>query len=144
MSLSLFRDLAKGFCALTGLDDPSQMVDGAGIEMNGATFSFIYNQNINPDTLTIYCDFGPAPAERKAEVYEALLEANMFVHVRYFPAFMIFQPTKHVLFATHRPVSITAEALCELMLDVAEQAKGWTEHYFQVAASSSPHARIRQ
>ncbi|MEN3297243.1 MAG: hypothetical protein V7642_6496 [Burkholderiales bacterium] len=144
MSLSLFRDLAKNFCALTGLDDASNLVDGGSIELNGVEFSFSYNQNINPDSITIYCNFGPAPAEHRAEVYEALLEANMFVHVGHFPAFMVFQPTKHVLFATHRSLSITPEALCDLMIDVAEQAKGWTQHYFQRAGATSPHLRVRQ
>jgi hypothetical protein len=139
MSLRIYKELAARFCNLVGLDDPSQILDGASIDLNGVIFSFSYNQNINPDSFTIYCDFGPAPPGRKEEVYEQLLEANMFVHVGHFPAFMIFQSTKHVLFATHRPLTITAEGLADLMLDVAEQAKGWTNHYFQAAASSSAY-----
>ncbi|MEN3297715.1 MAG: hypothetical protein V7642_6968 [Burkholderiales bacterium] len=144
MSLSVFRDLTKSFCELTGLDDQSKMMDGGSIELNGVNFSFSYNPNINPASFTIYCDFGQAPPDRKAEVYEALLEANMYVHVGHFPAFMIFEPTKHVLFATHRPLSMSAQELCQLLIEIAEQARGWTQHYFQVAAASVAHKRVQQ
>lgn len=144
MSISVFKKLAHNFCELTGLDEPSRLVEGGAIELNDVSFSFVYNEKYSPNVLTIYCDFGPAPSHRKAEVYEALLEANMFVHVGHFPAFMIFQPTKHVVFATHRPLSITPGELADLLLDVAGQAKDWTEHYFQASASSFPHSRTAQ
>jgi hypothetical protein len=68
-------------------------------------------------------------------VYEALLEANMFVHPAGFPAFSVSPQTKHVIFASHRHLSsVTAEDLCELLAELAEQAEDWRKHFFLVPA----------
>ena len=143
MSLAIFKDLAEKFCSLAGLDEPNRVLNGDAVEINGITFSLMYNEKIDPEVLFIYADFGPVPAYRKVEIHEALLEANLFVYPQGFPAFGISPETKRVVFASHaRLREITAEALCKVLAELSEQATDWRAHYFLTPASpSAQHAQ---
>jgi hypothetical protein len=126
-----FRYLIEGFCKVCGLDNAGRILDGGSIIVNEVTFSLIYSENVNPELLFIYCDFGDPPVGREADAYRALLEANLYLYSGTGPTFSISRETRRVLFADQlRLDKGTPEELHAILLRMADKAHAWRADYF--------------
>jgi hypothetical protein len=140
MSSSPFKDLAEELCALLGLDEPQRLMDGEPLDINGIRFSLTFSEEA--DLLYIYVDFGLAPPERKAQIYELLLEANTELYPAGFPAFTVSPDTKHVVLACPVPLDgVTAESLHEMLGAFASHAEEWNKHHFLDTPGAKPAFR---
>lgn len=135
MSNALFVQLGDKFCQLAGLPEPNRLLEGNAVEVDGVDFYMVYDEEGEPDHLVVYADFGTPPAERRLDVYEALLEVNMAMYGSHPPVFML-SPDKHVALAYHYHLTeLTAEKLMNLCVDVASRAREWRRHYFLSGAA---------
>lgn len=141
MSRSRFIDLANEFCVLANVDQPTLLVEGNAIEVDGVDFFLQYDEEFSPDHLVVYCDFGLPPAVRLLEAYEALLETNMIVYGANSPSFML-GPDKRVVFGYQcRLQELKAPELLDIFLNLAEQARDWrTDHFLEAVDEHAPHA----
>jgi hypothetical protein len=138
----IFRYLIEGFCKFCGLDNPGRILDGGSIVVNEVTFSLIYSENINPELLFIYCDFGDAPLGRQSDAYRALLEANLYLYSGSGPAFSISRETGRVVFADQYRLDnkSTPEELHAILVRLAEKAQAWRADHF---LGKSPRGAVR-
>ncbi|RZI42202.1 molecular chaperone Tir [Herbaspirillum sp. HC18] len=131
MSKASAIELASRFCELSGLSEPEQLLQGKAIEIDGVAFSLGHSDGTDGDLLFIYADFGAPPAGKEARVFQALLEANTFLHTGPRAAFAISPETNRVMFIHNMPLATaTPEALSDVLADVAVKANEWRAHYF--------------
>ncbi len=130
MSRSRFIELTNDFCELAHVDQPELMVQGNAIAVDGVDFFVQYDEELSPDHLIVYCDFGEPPPARRLEAYQALLETNMLVYAANSPAFML-GPDQRVVFGYQcRLNEVRAPELMNIFLNLAEQARDWrTDHF---------------
>jgi hypothetical protein len=131
MNHSQFVSLIEGFCKECGLDQPERILHGGPIAVGDVVFSLIYSEQVNPELIFVYCDFGSVPPGQEMEAYRALLEANMFLYTGSGPAFTLSSETGRVVLAEHYKMSaITPKELREKLVKLAEQAKAWRVDHF--------------
>lgn len=130
MSRSRFIDLANEFCTLANVDQPAALAAGNPIEVDGVDFFLQYDEELSPEHVVVYCDFGTPPAARLLDAYTALLETNMIVYGANAPSFML-GPDRHVIFGYQsRLQDIRALELLDIFLNLAAQARDWRTDYF--------------
>jgi len=130
MSRSRFIDLANAFCLLAKIDQPTALVEGNAIEVDGVDFFLQYDEQLAPEHLVLYCDFGFPPAARLLDAYQALLETNMIVYGANAPAFML-GPDRQVVFGYGCPLQdLQAPELLDIFVNLAAQARDWRTDYF--------------
>ena len=145
MSQPLFVSLIEEFCKLSNLNNPSDIVHGSPIEVDGVTFSVVYSEKINIGLLFIYCDFGEPPAGRERDAYRAVLKKNLFLHSGSGPVFTISPDTGRIVLAQHEQLTETTPgSLTERLIALSEEAKIWRKdplHYGEAAhqATRTPY-----
>lgn len=143
MNQARFAQLIEGFCKECGLDEPERILHGGPVAVGDVVFSLIYSEQVNPELLFVYCDFGEPPKGQEAEAYRTLLEANMFLYTGTGPAFTVSSETGRVVLAEHHRIDgLEPKALREILVKMSEQAMAWRVDYFLDTPnkSSSPRA----
>jgi hypothetical protein len=131
MNQAQFTQLIEGFCKECGLDEPERILHGGPVAVGEVVFSLIYSEQVNPELMFVYCDFGEAPHDKEAEVYRILLEANMFLYTGSGPAFTISSETGRVVLAEHHRLDqLEPKGLREILIKMAGHATAWRTDYF--------------
>ncbi len=119
------------FCERVGLQDSEYARNGGAIEIDGAVFSFIYDDKTNADVMFLYVDFGLPPAENEATVYYDLLKRNFLMFAGKGPAFTISPITGHVVYVEHfRLEEVTPDLLAQAAIGKAKEAMDWRTTHF--------------
>jgi hypothetical protein len=144
MSRNKFIKTIEDFCAACGLEDPERILHGGPIAVDEVVFSLIHSENIDPDLLFVYSEFGDLPAGREAQACRALLEANLLLYTGKGPAFTVSPETGRVVFAEHfRLDEISGEQLRDALTRTADQAKKWRGNHFLDNAPPAPRPSAR-
>ncbi|RJF92110.1 CesT family type III secretion system chaperone [Noviherbaspirillum saxi] len=128
MSAHEYRGLVEGICALTGIADAASMLEMANFEVNGIPFTLMDGSEIEDGTVLYFCDFGEVPGERRADILQELLEANLAMYAKESPSFSINFYTKHVVLTGRIAIRNTTPAkLLEELAWRAHQATQWRQ-----------------
>lgn len=138
MSRQRFINLAKDFCTLARLEQHELLLQGYAVEVEGIDFHLEYDEDTAPDHLMVYCDFGEAPAERLAESYAALLEANMVIYSQLAPTFMLAPDRRVALGYRYELAAMAPPLLLGLMVNLAQQAQQWRIDHFLAPETATP------
>ena len=123
-----FARLIEGFCEHCGLDEPERILQGGPVSVDDIVFSLIYSEQVDPDLLFLYTDYGEVPHGREAEVYRALLEMDLHLYTGRGPALTLSSESGRVVRADHcRLAEIKPQTLYAVMVKVAAEAKSWRE-----------------
>lgn len=126
MSHYHYTELVKEFCEYCGLGEPERIAYGGAIMLGEVAFSLMHREEIDPELMFIYCDFGEVLEGREVEVYRALLEANLFLYNGRAPLFTISSETGRVTMAAHcRLDELKAETLLAIVKKMEAQAMAW-------------------
>jgi hypothetical protein len=135
-----YRQLIDQFCALTGLDDPDDIAEGKSFNVDEVECAVIYQDQISPELVYCYIDFGLPPGNLLIEVYDQLLQANYLQFASTKSTFSLSPHTGHVILVS---VVQLQEATAELLTDQfsyhAQQALEWRNHFF-LTGSEGPAA----
>jgi hypothetical protein len=138
-----FVRVIERFCEHCGLGDPTRILQGGAVAVDGIAFSLIYSEQVDPDLLFLYADYGEVPPGREAEVYRALLEMNLHVYTGRGPVLTLSADSGHVVRAEHCPlVDLKPQALYTAMVKIAGDAKAWRDDpsFKKTASASQPKA----
>ena len=131
MNQARFTQLIEGFCKECGLEEPERILHGGPVAVGDVVFSLIYSEQVTPELLFVYCDFGEVSRDREAEIYRTLLEANMFLYTGSGPTFTVSSETGRVVLAeSHKIDGLEPKALRQLLTKTAEQAMAWRVDHF--------------
>jgi hypothetical protein len=124
-------ELIKSLCKLHQLDDPAGILDGKPLEIDTVKFTVMHDLDESPDQLTIYTEYGGMPKDRTLAAYAALMQMNLHLHRSGSGVFAESERTGKILLAERFPLLIlTPEALSDLLIKGAADAKRWRTHYF--------------
>jgi hypothetical protein len=129
--------LVQDFCRRAGMESAAaSLIEGRSLVVNGMPFSLrCADEDDRPGAwpLTLYCEFGVPPQDRRREILEALLEANLVLaHAGGGgQAFAMIPEAGSVVFVRHFALEGTGpEDLESVLAGVAEQRKAWLSDYF--------------
>lgn len=136
MSHYQYTQLVKEFCEYCGLDEPERITYGGSIMLGEVGFSLIHREEVDPELMFIYCDFGEVLEGKEIEVYRALLEANLLLYNGSAPLFTVNGDTGRVTMTAHcRLDELKAETLQEILKKMGAQAMAWRADPFLEAAA---------
>jgi hypothetical protein len=123
-----FHQLVKDFCTLALLEHPDAIAEGCSFCVDGIECALIHLGHLMPDTVYCYVDFGEAPAERRADVYQELLKANYMHLASGWAGFTVSPESGHViLVSTLCLAEANPEVLADLLSYHAQQALEWRQ-----------------
>lgn len=123
-----FRQLVDEFCAITELDDADAIVEGMSFEVDAVECALIYRNQIAPEVVYCYIDFGLPPGDRLQEIHAQLLEMNYLEFAGGNSAFALSPHTGHVVFVTMVPIAqASGLSLADKFAYHAQQALQWRE-----------------
>lgn len=125
-----FEKLVQDFCKLCAVAEASDVAAGAPVAVDGVNFSLVYSEKTAPDRVMVFCDYGHPPEDRKAVVYRALLEANLFVYNTDTAVFSVSPEHGNVICASRFMLEgLRGEQLRDILAQMSHSAKAWREHY---------------
>ncbi|WP_334120096.1 CesT family type III secretion system chaperone [Limnobacter sp.] len=145
MSKDNFYKLIMDYSALTGLTQPGKVIDGAPVCVDDVLFSFVYDQESNPDEIYICGDLGPLSEKLQEEDQRALLSANLDFYVDYNVCFGLSPVNGHaVICLRSRLGALTPKDLRDQLETAACIAKAWNISadgggYWQDKPPAPPH-----
>ncbi|RJF92162.1 CesT family type III secretion system chaperone [Noviherbaspirillum saxi] len=126
MNQGQFTRLVEEFCKHCGLPEPERILHGGPIAVNDIVFSLIYSEEVNPDAIFAYADFGEAPRGSETDVFRTLLETNLSLYDGKGPTFAISPETGRVVLSACYVIADTPpDELRKHLVKMAEQAKAW-------------------
>lgn len=136
-----YEKLVEDFCRLCGVDEVQQVTTGEAVDVDDVNFSLSYDEKAAADRVSVYCDYGPVPEGREAEVYRALLETNLFIYASDSAVFSLSPETGRVVCATRFALKpLSAEELRGVMTFLSQKAKEWRQHYFDTSTPAPKKA----
>jgi hypothetical protein len=139
-----FTELIRGFCNLHRLDDAGGVVAGKPIEIDGVSFSLLYDEQTQPGVLFIYTGYGSVTNELARDAYASLLEVNLFLHRVGGGTLAIAPGRNEVVLAESFPLAgLSPELLGDLLKHGAQNALNWRTTYFLEKDKARQQARMR-
>jgi len=126
MSKPLYEKLIRSLCEISGIKDPSSIVDGGPVAVNDVIFSLHPGVEMNEGALLVYCDFGEIYKGREEEVSRILLETNLLMYAANGPIYAISPLSGRVIYQHRYAIgSLTGKILKEELTFLATKAKQW-------------------
>jgi hypothetical protein len=133
-----FEGLVSEFCALCAIADPSHVINGGAVSINGVLILLRHKEQVDPTRLFVHCDFGEIPVTRQTDIYQALLEANLDLYDGGGPLFSVSPRSGRALFShSYLMDELTAAQLHGALIALAESGRDWRATHFL----ASPRAR---
>jgi hypothetical protein len=73
-----FEELINEFCHITGFDTPQQLLESGEVLVDNIAVSLFVEEEIADDDLVLYSDIALRPHEININLYQKLLQANLF------------------------------------------------------------------
>lgn len=143
MSYEKYCEVVDQLCKMIGHQHPRQFYETANITAYGASFSLMHGGAAAPDSLIVFCDFGPLPGPvNHVESFDAvlaLLVANLqMTSTAERGTFSMNPASGHILFSSAVPLKgATAEAVMLVLEHYAGKLKAWKESLFGKTAKSN-------
>lgn len=126
-----YYELIYRLCKLTGIDNVTAMRELCEIQFGGAEFALSYGGEVDEDGLYIYCDFGSVDEEKKAKVFERLMQANLRTFGNGTPVFGFDSQRGMVIMMLRLPVSQTSfETLVTNLYAFSAHIEDWHNFIF--------------
>lgn len=126
-----FRQFIDEFCDLTGLEDPDAIAEGASFNVDEVECAIIYQNQITPENIYCYIDFGLPPGNQLNAVYDHLLKANYLQFASTKATFSLSPHTGHVILVIIVQLAeATGKMLAEQFSYYAQQALTWRQNFF--------------
>lgn len=128
-----FEDFCRQLCAAAGLAMPGLGAEGGtppalGISYHGVEIGLVQASAQDASAAVMLVDFGPAPAQRQAEVFRVLLESNFLMLGERAPAFGINPASGHVVYQHgFRIADADPQALCAQLGTLTAAVARWRE-----------------
>lgn len=136
MTSEHYRSLISKFCTLVGLDPVADATCSTGSFMcKEVAFSLLPIAD-QPETISVYVEFGQIPPERRLEAYRRLLEINLLVPLGHGPRLGVDSESGKVLCAFQFKGS-TAPGLLACLELAAQQALQWRATFYLDQASGN-------
>lgn len=145
MSKSTYCGLIDGLCKLTGLDNPEELYERAGLNIDGVEFVLAHGGSAHENSLILFCNFGVLPYDMQSKAMSRLMEANLQLFPPGGLRFGINPFQNEAILTGLVPMQeLTAASLFNTLRTYAQRAKEWRDHYFlflptdpQTSASSA-------
>lgn len=130
---SEFKDFCHRLCEAAGVAMPRLDRDGGtppalGIDYHGVQIGLVQASTQDASAAVMLVDFGPAPAQRQAEVFRVLLESNFLMLGERAPAFGINPASGHVVYQHgFRIADADPQALCAQLDTLTATVMRWRE-----------------
>ena len=126
-----FDAVVIALCLAEKLAQPLPIIDGEPMELHGTEFSFLYDEESEPDAMTLRIVFGHAPLKNETEIYQQLLHQNHVGFCGNGPGFCVSPASGKVLYLLKLPLSQSTPALlAATMLYFTKKVKQWQMGYF--------------
>jgi len=126
MSKQQYEQLIHQLCNLCQIKGAQGILEGGPVAVNDVVFSLAHHEQVSPDTLLVYCDFGAVEAGREAQAYRALLETNLLMYAGNGPIYTLSPATGRVVFANrYRLGGMDAVMLRSILAHLAAKAMDW-------------------
>lgn len=126
-----FDAVVMALCKAEQLSQPQQIIDGEPMELHGTEFSFLYDEESDPEAMMLRVVFGHAPLKNETEIYQQLLKQNHVGFSGNGPGFCVSPASGKVLYLLKLPLSRTTPALLAgTMLYFTEKVRQWRTDYF--------------
>jgi hypothetical protein len=140
-----FIQLINDFCSLCGMSEPTHILNGGSVSINGVLVLLRQVEKLDPARLYIRCDFGEIPLHREKDACKTLLEANLDLYDGSGPAFSISPKSGHVLFShSYLLEELSPVQLRDALSALVESALEWRKTHFLVAPRSHQGRRLPQ
>ncbi|MBP1313275.1 CesT family type III secretion system chaperone [Herbaspirillum huttiense F1] len=131
MSRQHYEQLIHQLCNLCQIKGAQGILEGGPVAVNDVVFSLAHHEQLSPDTLLVYCDFGAVEAGREAQAYRALLETNLLMYAGNGPIYTLSPATGRVVFANrYRLGGMDAAMLRSILAHLAAKAMDWRKDQF--------------
>lgn len=136
-----FDAIITALCDAEQLPQPQRYIDGESMELHGVEFSFLYDEERDPDAMLLRVVFGHAPLKNETAIYEQLLQQNHVGFSGNGPGFCVSPASGKVLYLLKIPFAqSTPGLLVSTMLYFTEKVKQWQTDYF-LPLSGGPSSR---
>ena len=126
-----FDAAMRALCEAEEIDQPSQLIDGASLDLHGVEFSFLYDEEVAAEALTLRTVFGTAPLRNETAIYQALLQQNHVGFAGNGPGFCVSPSSGQVLYLLQIPLQqATPDLLAATMLYFTGRVKEWQSTFF--------------
>ncbi|WP_288407863.1 CesT family type III secretion system chaperone [uncultured Herbaspirillum sp.] len=131
MTISRYRHLIEQLGAHFRLPLQGSLHQATTMQVNGVELNLYHGGLIVPDSVLLYCEFGPLPRLQREQVLLRLLETNMYLFNTNCPAFT-YQAQKDSIFLICRfsLSSATLESTLELFDFLVSLALRWRRDYY--------------
>jgi hypothetical protein len=131
MSKEKYCAMIDHLCEVLGVKDSKSRYDACHVEVNDVAFTVTYREQVDPDNVTIYCDFGEPPPELREGALLRVLETNVNLYCNNSPVFGINPETRHVILMIPAPISkLGIGSLVGIMVNVGSYVKLWRDKFF--------------
>ncbi len=126
-----YYELIYRLCKLTGIDNVTAMRELCEVQFGGVEFALSHGGDVDEDGLYIYCDFGSVDEERKAMVFERLMQTNLLTFGNGTPVFGFDSQRRMVILMLRLLVSQTSfEALVTHLYAFTAHIETWHNFIF--------------
>lgn len=126
-----FNAIITALCDAEQLLQPQRFIDGESMELHDVEFSFLYDEERDPDTMLLRVVFGHAPLKNETAIYQQLLQQNHVGFSGHGPGFCVSPASGNVLYLLKMPLAQSTPALlASTMLYFTEKVKQWQTDYF--------------
>jgi hypothetical protein len=131
MSISRYRALVEQLAKHFNLAQQGAMHQAITMPVSGVNFTLYHGGVILPDSVLLYCEFGPLPHARREQILLRLLETNMYLFNANCPAFTYnAQKDSIILICRFSLSAATLESTLELFDFLVSMALRWRrDHY---------------
>ncbi|ALU89651.1 hypothetical protein Hrubri_2466 [Herbaspirillum rubrisubalbicans M1] len=131
MSKQHYEQLIQQLCNLCQIKGAQGILEGGPVAVNDVVFSLAHHEQLSPDTLLVYCDFGAVEVGREAQAYRALLETNLLMYAGNGPMYTLSPATGRIVFANrYRLSGMDAVTLRSILAHLAAKAMDWRKDQF--------------
>jgi hypothetical protein len=134
-----FAELISEFCATAALDAPLGIMNGAGFQNDGVTFSLRHDNGV-PPTMLVYTDFGPVPAHSRYAIYLMLLKDNCITAMGGAGTFGMSSKSRNIVYVEQLALdNLTVPMLYDRFAWLTSKVKEWrTTHLARDAPMPVP------
>ena len=126
-----FDAMVTAFCDAEHLTQPQRLIDGDAVELHGVEFSFLYDEEHDPQSMFLRIVFGHAPLKNETAIYQQLLQQNHIGFNGSGPGFCVSPVSGKVLYVLLLPLAqATPSLIAATMLYFAEKVQQWRVDYF--------------
>jgi hypothetical protein len=106
-----YRELCRDISLALGAEEPEALFESGRIEVDGDVVTMLFfSEDVDANTLFCYVDLGEIAQEKRADVYQNLLELNLLTGSKTNAVFALDPASGHAILVSHISVATKPEA----------------------------------